>query len=132
MVPDASGPDPLSGLRPVSAGRDPVPASGSHRSGREWTPPAAAGLAALDPTVLITIVAFGSYRAAPALVALLRRRPGAWMALLLWEGTALVAALAKPGLPALQRLLEVAVAGTCLVLVGGAAATLPAPRLPPR
>jgi hypothetical protein len=135
--------DSFSGSRRVSAGDEPVAAAGSPGSGREWTLPAAAGLAALETTVLITIIAFGSYRAAPALVvflalkyvfcwALLRRRPGAWMALLLWEGTALVAALAKPGLPALQRLLEVAVAGTCLVLLGAAASTFPAPKLPPR
>ena len=89
------------------------------------------------------IIALGSYRAAPALVVflafkyvfcfgLLRRRPGAWMALLLWESTGVVAALSKPGLPLVQRLAEVLVAGVCLVLLGAAASTFPSPRLPPR
>jgi hypothetical protein len=116
-------------------------ASGTPASDREWTVPVAAGLAALETTVLITVLAFGSYPAAPALIVflalkyvfclgLLRRRPGAWMALLLWEATGVFAALAKPGLPLVQRLLEVAVAGACLVLLGGAASTFPSRELP--
>jgi hypothetical protein len=100
-------------------------------------------LAALETTVLMSVIAFSSYRAAPALIGflalkyvfclgLLRRRAGAWMALMLCEATGVVAALAKPGLPAIQRLLEVAVAGTCLVLLGAAASAFASPELPLR
>ena len=57
------------------------------RRGREWTLPAGAGLVALETTILISVIAFGSYRAGPALVGflclkyvfcwgLVRRRPG--------------------------------------------------------
>jgi hypothetical protein len=127
----------------LSGGHLPAAGGASAAPGREWTLAAAAGLAALETTVLITIIAFGSYRAAPALVfflaikyvfcwGLLRRRPGAWMALLLWEVAGVIAAIAKPGLPAVQRLLEVAIAGTCLGLLGAAASTFPTPKLPPR
>jgi len=114
---------------------DPAPA------GREWTLPAVAGLAALETTVLISIIAFGSYRAGPALIAflslkyvfclgLLRRQPGAWMALLLFEVTAAFAALAKPGLPLYERGLEEAVSVTCIVLLAVAATVFPSPKLP--
>ena len=112
-------------------------------SGREWTLAAAAGLAALETTVLITVIAFGSYRFAPILIVilavkyifcwgLLLRRPGAWVMLLLWEGTGLVVAVAKPGLPVLERSFEGAVALTCLVLLGAAASLFPSPGLPRR
>jgi hypothetical protein len=127
----------------LSGGGEAPTAGGSGRPDREWTLPAAAGLAALETTILITVIAFGSYRAGPALIVflackylfcwgLLRRRPGAWMALLLWEASGVLAALAKAGLPAIERLLEVSVAGACLVLLGAAASTFPSPELPPR
>jgi hypothetical protein len=107
-------------------------------SNRAWTLAAAAGVAAAESTVLIAVIAFGSVRSGPVLIAALalkypfcyaltRRRPGAWMALLLWEGTGLVAALAKPGLPVYQRLTELGLAGGCLVLLGMAASTFPTP-----
>jgi hypothetical protein len=107
----------------------------------QWTVPAAAGLAALESTVLISIIANGSYRDGPALIAflalkyvfclgLLRRRPGAWMALLLFEATAAVAALAKPGLPIYERTLEEMASVTCIVLLAAAASVFPSPRLP--
>jgi energy-converting hydrogenase Eha subunit E len=127
----------------LSEGGGAATAGGSGRRDREWSLPAAAGLAALETTMLIAVIAFGSYRAAPALIGflavkylfcwgLLRRRPGAWMALLLWEASGVIAALSKPGLPVIQRLLEVSVAGVCLVLLGAAASTFPSPELPPR
>jgi hypothetical protein len=115
--------------------------SSSPSSGREWTLPAAAGLAALETTVLISVIAFGSYREGPLLIAflalkylfcwgLMRRRPGAWMALLLFEATTAFAALAKPGLPVYQRLLEESVSVGCIVLLSAAASLFPAPKLP--
>jgi len=111
--------------------------------GREWTLAAAAGLAALETTILITVLAFGSYRFAPLLViflaakyvfcwGLLRRRPGAWMMLLLWEGTGLVAALTKPRLPLVERSFESLIALACLVLLVAAASVFPPPGLPRR
>jgi hypothetical protein len=110
----------------------------SEVSGREWTLAAAAGVAAAESTILITVILFGSVRSGPILVAALalkypfcyaltRRRPGAWLALLLWEGTGLFAALAKPGLPAYQRLVELALTGGCLALLGAGASTFPTP-----
>ena len=110
-------------------------------TGREWTLPAAAGLAALEATILITVLAFGSYRAAPLLIfflaikylfcwGLLRQRPGAWMAIMLWELTGLVAALAKPGIPLFERLIEAAMAATCVGLLAAASALFPPPKLP--
>jgi hypothetical protein len=112
-------------------------------SGREWTLAAAAGLAALETTVLITVLAFGSYRFAPLLIVvlavkyvfcfgLLRRRPGAWVLLLLWEATDFLVALTKPGLPLLERSFQAVLAATCLVLLGAASSLFPTPRLPRR
>lgn len=108
---------------------------------REWTLPAVAGLAALETTVLISVIAFGSYRAGPTLIVflalkylfclgLVNRRPGAWMALLLFEATAAVAAVAKPGLPIYQRALEELISVTCIVLLAAAATLFPSPKLP--
>jgi hypothetical protein len=109
--------------------------------GREWTLPAVAGLAALETTVLISVIAFGSYRAGPTLIGflalkylfclgLLHRRPGAWMALLLFEATTAVAALAKPGLPIYERALEELISVTCIVLLAASATVFPRPELP--
>jgi hypothetical protein len=111
-------------------------------AGREWTLAAAAGVAAVESTLLITVIAFGSVRSGPILIAavalkypfcyaLTRHRPGAWLALLLWEGTGVLAALAKPGLPAYQRVVELALAGGCLVLLGAGASTFPSPTFGP-
>jgi hypothetical protein len=105
---------------------------------RAWALAAAAGVAAAESTILIAVIAFGSVRSGPVLVAALalkypfcyaltRRRPGAWMALLLWEVTGIVAALAKPGIPLYQRVTELGLAGGCLVLLVLAASTFPAP-----
>jgi len=110
---------------------------------REWTLPAAAGLAAVETTVLITIIALGSYPAGPVLIvflalkyafcwALLHRRPGAWMALMLWEASGAVAALARPGLPGAERIIELGVCVACMVLLGAATPLFPSPRMPPR
>jgi hypothetical protein len=96
----------------------------------------------LETTVLISIIAFGSYRAGPALIGflavkylfcwgLLHRRPGAWMALLLFEVTTAVSALTRPDLPIYQRALEEAVSLGCIVLLAASAALFPAPKLPP-
>lgn len=109
---------------------------------REWTLTAVAWLAALESTVLIAVIALGSYRAGPLLIALLalkyvfiwgllRRRPGAWLALLLFEGTTAFAAVAKPGLPMYERTLEESASLGCIVLLAAAAALFPTPKIPP-
>lgn len=110
---------------------------------REWTLKAAAAVAAVEAAALMAIIASGSYRAGPLLIAflalkfpfcraLLRRRPGAWMALMLWEASGAVAALARPGLPVPERLIELTVSVGCMVLLGLATALFPSPTLPPR
>lgn len=92
-------------------------------SERAWTLPAAAGLAALEATALIAVLAFAGGRAAPLFVvmlatkfpfclALLRRLHGAWFGLLLWELGGMLAALTAPRTPLPLRLLELATAGT--------------------
>ncbi len=112
-------------------------------STREWTLAAAAGLAALEATVLISVIALGSYPSGPLLIAflalkygfcwaLLQRRAGAWMALMLWEASGAVAALARPGLPMPERLIELSVCIGCMVLLGLATPLFPSPRMPPR
>jgi hypothetical protein len=104
---------------------------------------AVAALAAAESTIGILVLALGSYPAAPLLITVLalkyifcwgvvRRRPGAWMALLLWEASGAVAAIARHGLPVVERLAELAVAVTCIVLLGAATPLFPTPKMPPR
>jgi hypothetical protein len=101
-----------------------------------------AGLAALETTILISIIAFGSYPAGPTLIGflslkylfcwgLLRRRPGAWMALLLFEGTLAVVAVTKSGLPFYERAIEESLSLGCIVLLAASASLFPTPKLPP-
>src|SRR5437660_1955014 len=99
---------------------------------RAWALPAAAGLAALETTALIAALALSAPRAAPLAIALLaikypfclmvlRRHPGAYLALWLWEIAGVLAALVKPGLPVATRGLEILAAGTCLGLLAAGA-----------
>ncbi len=110
---------------------------------REWMLAAVAALAAVETTALILLAVIASSPTAPVLYVVLavkylfcwgvlRRRPGAWLALLLWEVSGAVAALARPGLPMVERLAELTLAGACIVLLGGAAALFPSPKLPSR
>jgi hypothetical protein len=111
-------------------------------SERAWTLPAAAGLAALEATALIAVIAFAGGRAAPLFVvllatkfpfclALLRRLHGAWFGLLLWELGGMLAALTAPRTPLPLRLLELAAAGTVATLLFLAMPLFPDVRLPP-
>lgn len=108
---------------------------------RAWTLPAAAGLAALEATALIAVLAFNGGRAAPLLVPLLavkypfcigvlHKRHGAWFGLLLWETGGMLAALTAPRTPLPLRLLELAVAATVATLLLFAAPLFPTVRLP--
>ena len=110
-------------------------------SDRAWTLPAAAALAALEATALITVLAFGGGRAASLLIpllalkypfclAVLRRRPGAWFGLLLWETGGMLAALTAPRTALPLRLLELASASTVTALLLFATPLFPTVRLP--
>jgi hypothetical protein len=92
------------------------------------TVPAAAGLAALETTAVIVVLALRGSRSAPFFIGcmalkyvfcalLLRRNAGAWLALLLYEATAMFAALAAPGIPVALRLVELTLAGAVLALL---------------
>ena len=91
-------------------------------NGREWTIPAAAGLAVVEAVFLCGVLAVRGSRSAPFFIAcvavkipfcafLMRRRAGAWLAVLLWEATGVFAALLAPRLPIALRLAELALAG---------------------
>jgi hypothetical protein len=110
---------------------------------RAWTIPAAAGLAALEATAIITVLIARGNRSAgffvacsavkyPFCVLLLRRRPGAWFALLLWELTGVFAAVVAPSIPVVLRLLELAMAGGVLALLAAGLSLFPRMELPER
>src|SRR3954470_9337005 len=114
---------------------------GNVASTRAWALPAAAGLAALENTALIAALALTAPRAAPLAIALLalkypfclgtlRRLPGAYLVVWLWEIAGVSAALAKPGLSLSTRLLELTAAGGCIYLLARSAAVFPSPTLP--
>jgi hypothetical protein len=123
----------------TQAQSDGWPRSSSH----SWALPAAAGLAAFEVTALIGVQAFAGHRNAPLIIALLavkypfcwaatQRRPGAYLALWLWEASGAVAALAVPGLGVVPRVLELGAALSCLGLLAASASLFPSPRLPGR
>ncbi|MDQ1444321.1 MAG: hypothetical protein QOI20_785 [Acidimicrobiaceae bacterium] len=103
---------------------------------RGWTVPAAAGLAALETTAVIAVLVSRHSRSAPLSIAcvavrypfclgVLRRRAGAWLALVLWEGTGVFAAVVAPRVPLLLRVLELGLAAGVLALLGAALPLFP-------
>jgi len=112
--------------------------SRQNQSRRLWAVNAAAGLAAAETVVLVVVLLARDSRVAPLFalfvavklpfcVALLERSAGAWFALLLWDATALYAAVLAPRLPLVLRLLEMAMA---VGVIGLLIAALPAmPRM---
>lgn len=111
------------------------------RDDRAWTLPTAAALGALEATALIAVWAFGGKRAAPLVIPLLalkypfcvgvlRRRPGAWFGLLLWEAGGMLAALTSPRTALPVRLVELATASTVVALLVLALPLFPTVRLP--
>ncbi len=109
---------------------------------RPWTLPAAAGLATLETTALIAILLLRSPVWAPLAIAMLlvkfpfcylvlRRSPGAFLGLMLWEVAGLAAAMVRPA-PAAVRLLELVVAATVLVLLIASIPLFPSVKLPER
>ena len=107
---------------------------------RAWVLPAAAGLATLETTALIAILALRSPPWAPLAIAMLlvkypfcylvvRRSAGALLGLMLWEVAGMAAALTRPA-PLAVRLLELTVATTVLVLLIAAVPLFPSVQLP--
>ncbi len=117
---------------------EPVP---SHQ--RAWTLPAAAGLAALEVTVTISVLLYGSRFGRPLFLAvlflkypicwmLLRRQAWAFLALFLWEFTVAFAAVFAPGTPLALRVVEIAFAGSVITLLMMSAHLFPRAQLPRR
>ena len=110
---------------------------------RAWTLPAAAGLAALEVTVTIAVLLYGSHLARalfililavkyPVCWMLLRRQAWAFLALLLWEFTVLFAAAIGPRIAWPLRVVEVGLAASVIVLLFSSAHLFPRAQLPRR
>ena len=109
---------------------------------REWTLAAAAALAALEAVLLIAVIVFVGHRLPvyalflaakfPFCVWLLRRRAGAFFALLLFEISGLGVALLAPKVALPLRALEIVIASTVLGLLWASAPLFPSPELPTR
>ena len=102
---------------------------------RAWTLPAAAWVATAETFLLVAVVLDRGQPGAPLFAAFLAtklpfcwraaaRRPGAYLALVLWEGVALLAAVIGD-VPASLRLVEVALAGAALALLVASARLFP-------
>jgi len=108
----------------------------------ERTLRAAATLAAAEAVVLATIVVARGNRSTPAILVALEakllfcrgvvaRRPGAFLALVLYESVTVLFAIAAPGIASAGRVLAAATAVTVLALLGRSARlfpSLPVPR----
>jgi len=103
---------------------------------RGWTIPAAAGLAALEAAALIAVLLTRDRRSAPLwailllvkfpfCALLLRRSAGAWLGLVLWEGTGVFAALFAPDVPVWLRALQAGMAAAVLALLAAALPLFP-------
>jgi len=113
------------------------------RHEREWTLPAAAGLAAVEATVAIAVLLFNGRTAAgvfilvlvtkyPVCWMLLRRQAWAWLALMLWELTVAFAAVVAPRIPLALRLVQLAFAATVVALLVLSTHLFPRAQLPRR
>jgi len=109
--------------------------------GRERALGGAAGLAAFEAAGQATLLAAADRRGAlffilclavklPFCALLSRRRPGAWLAVLLWELTGLFAGLFAPRLAVAARLGETAVAGAVVALLFASLPLFPRLELP--
>jgi hypothetical protein len=109
---------------------------------RAWTLPAAAGLAAVEAAALIAVIVFVGDRLPiyavfmavkfPLCLWLVRRHPGAFLAVLLWELWGLGLAVVAHGVPLALRVVEVGLATTVIALLWASAPLFPSPRLPER
>ncbi|HZQ27518.1 MAG TPA: hypothetical protein VFA94_07450 [Acidimicrobiales bacterium] len=102
---------------------------------------AAVWLSAGEALGIMAVLALRGSRTAPFFAACLavklpfcwalsRRHPGAWLAILLWELTGVLAALVAPGLPIVLRGAELAVAGTVIALLASSLPSFPHVELP--
>lgn len=103
---------------------------------REWTLPAAAGLAAVEAAALMAVLLTRDSQSAdlyaillvakfPFCALLLKRSPAAWFALVLWEGTGAFAAAVAPRVPVYLRALELGLAVAVLALLVAALPLFP-------
>ncbi|MBV8159329.1 MAG: hypothetical protein JO265_00240 [Acidimicrobiia bacterium] len=110
---------------------------------RAWTLPAAAGLAALEATVTISVLLYGSHLGRPLFLVvlalkypicwmLLRRQAWAFLALLLWEFTVAFAAVFAPRIALPLRFVELGFAASVAVLLVTSAHLFPRAQLPRR
>lgn len=108
---------------------------------RGWTLPAAAALAALEVTVTISVLLYGSHLGRPLILAVLilkypicwavlRRQAWAFLALLLWEFTVGFTAVAAPGITLPLRVVELAFAASVIALLLSSAHLFPRAQLP--
>ena len=115
----------------------------AHTHERAWTLPAAAALAAVEVTVTISVLLYGSHLGRPLFLAvlaikypicwmLLRRQAWAFLALLLWEFTVGSAAVWAPRIPLALRFVELVLAATVLGLLFASAHLFPRAELPRR
>jgi hypothetical protein len=110
---------------------------------RAWTLPAAAALAALEVTVTIAVLLYGSHLARPLFLtvlilkypicwALLRRQAWAFLALLFWEFTVAFAAAVAPRIALPLRVVELAFAASVIALLFSSSHLFPRAQLPRR
>ena len=110
---------------------------------RAWTLPAAAGLAALEVTVTISVLLYGSHFARPLFLTvlalkypicwmLLRRQAWAFLALLLWEFSVAFAAIFGPGIGLPLRFVELGFAASVIALLFSSSHLFPRAQLPRR
>ena len=115
--------------------------SSSHE--RAWTLPAAAGLAAIEVTVTISVLLYGSHLARPLFLTvlalkypicwmLLRRQAWAFLALLLWEFAVASAAVFAPHVALPLRFVELGFAISVSALLFASVHLFPRAQLPRR
>ena len=108
---------------------------------RAWTLPAAAGLAALEVTVTISVLLYHSHLGRPLFLVvlalkypvcwmLLRRQAWAFLALVLWEFTVALAAVFAPSVNLALRGVELGLAASVIVLLFSSAHLFPRAQLP--
>ena len=114
-----------------------------HSPERAWTLPAAAALAAVETTVTISVLLYGSHLGRPLFLAvlvlkypicwmLLRRQAWAFLTLVLWEFTVGFTAAFAPRIALPLRLVELGFAASVIGLLFASAHLFPRAQLPRR
>jgi len=112
----------------VTASRYRQPVHSVDSGDRAWALPAAVGVLAVENVALVGALLFGRHAPAgvevalfmkfPLCIGLLQRRPGAFLALMLWESLLVVIGLVNPSFSLLARLGVLTGGVTGLVLLG--------------